>query len=191
MMEYKTKMKKALRLPFVISLIASLAVIIAFFMPLGSANEEYREYLEEYSQEINVEEIEMTNKEAINVSMYDFVKIYWNVYRPIDKTLATLVTAIIGATGGLSLMALLFVLLKKPIGIFIFNLLTFASYHLMMWDFKDRGVIPSRYYDWGAAYYLYYAGLVLLFAASIYMLVKKIQVKKQIKSEKLTSEQSV
>ena len=118
------------------------------FFSIKSANDEHEEYLKKYAQEFNVEKIEMTNEDAIHISMYDFAKTYWVVYSSIDKTLAIVVTTVIGAAGVLSLITLLFTLLRKPVAVFIFNLLTFGAYYLMVWDFKDRGVMPNSHYDW-------------------------------------------
>ena len=177
----KVFQKKALQLPFLITLIASLMVVAAFFLPLATANEEHQEYLEKYAQELNVPEIDMTNEDAINISMYEYAKTYWVVYNTIDKTLATIVTAIIGATGVLSLITLFFALIKKPVAVVIFNALTLGAYYLMVWDFKDRGVMPNSNYDWGIAYYLYFIGIAIVFCGAIWLFVKKVQVKRNRK----------
>lgn len=182
----KANINSALKLSFFTTLVAALLTAITFFLPLASANDEHEEYLKRYAQEFNVEEIEMTNEDAIHISMYDFAKTYWVVYSSIDKTLATVVTAVIGAAGVLSLITLLFTLLKKPVAIFIFNLFTFGAYYLMVWDFKDRGVMPNSHYDWGIAYYLYFIGLFLVFAGAIWMFIKKVKLKKQFKQKDLS-----
>lgn len=180
--------KKALKLPCLVTVLASLIVIASFFLPLASANEKYRNYLEGYAQELNVPEVEMTNQDVAHISMYDFARTYWVVFSTVDQTLATVVTSIIGATGILSLITLLFVMCRKPIAVVLFNLLTLASYYILVWDFKVRGVMPNSQYDWGIGYYLYYIGLVLVFAGAIWMWKKKRQLKQQMKVQAYTDD---
>lgn len=179
----KTQTRQALRLPFGVTLIAAIIVVAAFFLPLATANEEYAAHLKKYAQVLSVGEIEMTNEDTIHISMYDLARVYWVTYRTIDKILATVVAAIIGATGILSLVTLLFTLFKKPVAVIIFNAFTLGAYYLMTWDFKDRGVMPNSRYNWGIAYYLYYIGIVVIFAGAIWLLGVKIKLKRQKKMQ--------
>lgn len=171
--------KNALFVPFLVTLIASFIVVATFFLPLASANSEYKEHLEEYAQEVDIEKIGLSNEDIMHLSMYDFGKIYWAIYDTIDKALGVIAVAFIAATGIMSLITLLFTLCKKPIAVIIFNILTFIAYYMITWDFKDRGVMPNNRYDWGIAYYLYFIGIAVVFAGAIWMLVAKIQQKRR------------
>ena len=188
-MEQTTEMKvkkdgvRGLRFPFYVLLLTSLILTAAFFMPLATATGEYREYLEKYPDAWNVEEIKMTNRDAVNVSMYDFARMYGVVYRLVDKTLATIVTVTISAAGILSIVVLLLTLAKKPIGILIFNALTLGSYYLTVLDFKMRGVMPNKNYNWGISYYLYFCCTGVICVAAVWMLIKKIQIKHKKKNK--------
>lgn len=176
----RANMDRALKLSFLATLIVTLLTVTAFFLPLASANDEYEKYLKEYAREFNVEEIEMTNEDAVHVSMYEFVKIYWAAYSSVDATLGIVGITVIGAVGVLSLITLLFTLLKKPIAVFIFNLLTFGAYCLLIWDLKDRGVVPGRDYDWGISYYLYFISLFLVLIGATWMFWIKTNMKKRL-----------
>ena len=189
-MNNKLESKHVLCIPFLITLSAAILVATAFFLPMATANADYTAYLEKNAEEFNVEEIEMTNKNAVHVSMYEFAKMYWGVYSVVAKTFSTVVTAVIGATGFFSLITLLFAVLKKPIPVIAFNTFTLGAYYLMTWDFKDRGVMPNSHYDWGIAYYLYYIGIAAVFAGAVWLLITKIKQKRLRKGEaQATTEQ--
>lgn len=184
-MDKKSKLNRAnmdtdFKLSFLATLIVALLTVTAFFLPLASANDEYEKYLKEYAQEFNVEEIEMTNEDAVHVSMYEFVKIYWATYSFVDATLGIVGITVSGAVGVLSLITLLFTLLRKPIAVFVFDLLTFGAYCLLIWDFKDRGVVPGSHYDWGIAYYLYFISLFLVLLGAAWMFWIKANMKKRL-----------
>lgn len=174
-METGAPYRHSLTLPSLVTLAAAILVVVAFFLPLATANAEYTEYLKKYAEELNVPEIKMTNEDAIHISMYEFAKTYWACYDLIDKTLAMVVTAVIGAAGIFSLITLLVALFKKPVAVIIFNVFTLGAYYLTIWDFKDRGVMPNSNYDWGIAYYLYYIGIVVVFAGAVWLLAAKIK----------------
>lgn len=173
--------KNQIRIPFLVTVIASVIVVLAFFLPLASANEKHKEYLENYEWEIDAGGLEMSSKDAVHMSMFDYARIYWGVVDTIDRTLATVVTAVIAASGILSLVTLAFALWKKPIAVILFNGLTLGAYYLMTWDFNDRGVLPNSHYEWGIAYYLYYIGIAAIFAGAVWMLVTKIKIKQKNK----------
>ena len=62
--------------------------------------------------------------------------------------------AIISIFTGCAVLTLLMTLIKKPIGIIIFDLLTMGAFWIICFDFEDRGVIPSSSFDWGIVYAL-------------------------------------
>lgn len=182
----KANIKYALKFSFLATLVATLLTVITFFLPLASANEEHKEYLKKHAQELSLEEIGMTNEDAIHISMYELAQIYWVAYSSINNTVDVVVTVFICSVGMLSLIILLFTLLKKPVAIFIFNLMTFGAYYLMICEFNALGIMPNSYYDWGIAYYLYFIGLLCVFSGAIWMFIKKVKIKKQLRKKNLT-----
>ena len=170
--------KKA-SIPFLAVLMGAIIIVIAFFLPYASAKKEHKEYLKYYYEEVIDTEANMTGKDAIHVSMFEFAKIY----HVADGDVATFCLIVIIIIGIFSLLTLLFVLLKKPIVVLVFDCLTFASYHLLTSDFKMRGAMPNWRYAWGISYYLYYIGIVIVLVGVIWMLITKIKQKKQRKSE--------
>lgn len=183
--ETKTKAihEQPLRPPFLVTVVASIIVLAAFFLPLATADAEYAEYLKTHAQDYIMPGIEVTNEEVIHISMYEYAMMYMETYNTIDRTLSTVVVAIIGAAGFLSLITLLFAIFKKPIAVIIFNALSLGVYYLMVWDFKERGVVPNNIYNLGFAYYVYYIGFIAVFAGAVWLLGVKIKQKRQRKSE--------
>lgn len=167
-------------IPFMIALIGAIIIVTAFFLPYSSATTEYKEHLESYSQELYFEEINMTNGDAVNISLLGFARMYGAAAKlGMSQIVGTICLVMISLIGIFSLLTLLFSALKKPIPALIFDLLVFGTFSLLSWDFKDRGVIPSSTYDWGISYYLYCIGAVIIFAGGVWLLVEKIRAKKQ------------
>lgn len=190
----KTKTKvthgHALRLPFWATLAAVVLVVAAFFLPLATAKAEYADALKtlaavssKYTDPFNVMGIELTAEDAIHISMFELAKISWAAFGSMDQTVAALGTAIISATGILSLITLLFTLFKKPVAVMIFNALTLGVYYMMVRNLKDLVVTPDSSYDLGIAYYLYYIGFAAVFAGAVWLLIAKIKLKQAKKTE--------
>ena len=74
-------------------------------------------------------------------------------------------------------------LIKKPIGIIIFDLLTMGAFWIICFDFEDRGVIPSSSFDCGIVYYLVYGIGVIIFAGAVWLFIEKRKAKKLAKAE--------
>lgn len=175
--------RKELKIPQIAALIGVLIIIGAFFMPIATATEEYREHLEKYADYMNVEEINMTNEDAIDVSIFDFARMYGVLLDTGNKDLGVLMLIVIGVIAAGSVLALLMVFAKKPIATIIFSALTMGAEWLLLWDFKDRGVFPGDDYGYGLAYYLYYVGAAVILAGAVWMLITKIKLKKEVRAE--------
>lgn len=174
-----SKSKKFLY-PFLAMLIGSLMLIVTLFMPFASATEDYKEQLVEYSDSMYVEELDMTNEEAINISLFEFARIYSVAAEMgMSKGVSIACIVIIALFGAFALLTLLFSAIKKPIPAIIFNLLVLGVFRITKWDFEDRGVIPNNNYDWGMAQYICYIGIIIVLVGAVALLVMKIKDKKQ------------
>lgn len=186
--------KKKMFLVVTLSVIlVSLLVVLAFFLPYASAKADYRKILENFPQQIYMQEIGMTNADAMDISLLEFARVYGAFATSSGQigTVGTIVVVMISLVGLFSLLTLIFAALRKPIVILIFNCLTFGAVCLLSWDFQDRGALPSNSYDFGMAYYIYYIGAALILAGAICMLVMKIQEKKQKKVSEISDTQKV
>lgn len=182
------KIKNKMFAPFCVSLIGSLMIIAAFFLPYTSATDNYKVYLENNPDEMYAEEISMTNENAVGISMLEYARIFGFATEMDDEWSQEVGIAdltVIVSIGLFSLLTLLFSLLKKPVPTIIFNLLNFGAFRLLSWDFEDRGVIPSGNFDWSISYYLYHICALIVIAGAVWCLVTKIQAKKEARKTQI------
>lgn len=178
------KNKNSILIFWAIALVGALFLISTIFWPFASATEDFREYLQEESEEMYAEEIDMTNEDAEDLSLLEFGKIYSNASElDADEEMAIACLVVIAAFIIFAVLTTLFIALKKPIVAIIFNLLSFGVFQIIKWDFEDRGVIPSRYYDWGFAETACCIGVAIVMIGSILLLIAKIKAKRQQKQE--------
>ena len=164
---------------FIAMLIGSAILLLTLFMPFASATDEYKEALEKFSDSMYIEELNMTNEEAINISLFEFIRIYSSeTGKEISNDLSIVYVVVIAAFAVFALLTLLF----SSIPVIVFNILTFAVLRLIIWDFEDRGVISNSRYDWGIAQYIGYIGIAIVMVGAVALLVVKMKDKKQQKT---------
>lgn len=161
--------------PLLIVLIGALMLIITFFVPFASAKEEYREKLLKYPDSVYSQEADMKNSDAVDISLPEFIKIDTAAAdMGISEQTAIANMVLIIAFGVFAVLTLLFSILRKPIAIIIFDILSLGSMLLIKFDFEDRGIIPSSMYDWGIAQIICFIGIVIVAVGAVIMLVTKI-----------------
>lgn len=166
--------------PFIIALCGVILLIAAFFLPYAASNGEYGKWLSDHADGMYAEEIGMTNRDAIGISPFEFLRIYIygaSNYSGDTQTISIICVVVIGLIAGFKLLCTLFAALRKPIPLIVFDILTFGAFLLMNFDFEDRGIIQNTNYSWGAAYYFYYIGAVVILVGSVWLLVAKIKAK--------------
>ena len=138
-------------------------------LPFASANKEYQSYLLDNKDELYAEELGMSNAEAVNISLAEYAKMYIEAVKQGFHMEAGIVCIII---------IIVLSLLKKPIGILVFDILALASFWAIRFDFEDRGVVPSDFYDWGIASWLTYVIGVVVATGAIWMFFEKRKAEK-------------
>ena len=126
---------------------------------------------------MNVEEVNLTNKDAINISMMENFKVYsyamnnseGNSWLSGEATINFILTIVLIVS---IILTLIFTLFNKRILGIIFGLLILGSSLLMNYDIVDRGVIPSSQYTYGIAYYLYPIMAVIILVSVVILIVK-------------------
>ncbi len=177
----KTKLMQS---PVLMTIIGAVLMLLMVFLPYASATEEYEERLLKYEDEMYVEEIGMTNADARNISLFEYGRIYAEAANQgLYKEMSIACIVIISIFAGCALVTLLMSLIKKPIGIIIFDLLTMGAFKIICFDFEDRGVIPTNSYDWGVVYYVTYIVGVIVLAGAVWLFVEKRKAKKLVKAE--------
>ncbi len=171
-------------IPFIITLICSCILVLAFFLPIASATKEYRELIDRHPDEIAIAEVDMSYKQMKDLSLFSYAKVYrvtatLDSMSEHDRGESIICLVLIITIGVSSVLCVLFSGLKKPIGIFIFDLLAFGAFRALMWDLNDRRVLPSDNYYVGIANIVYMAGVIILFAGAVWLLVMKRKEKKR------------
>lgn len=181
---------KLMRYPVLITIIGSVLMLLMLFLPFASATEDYKEKLLKYEDEMYVEEIGMTNGEAVNISLYEFGKMYVEAANQgMHKEISIACIVIISLFAGFSILTLLLSLFKKSMGIIIFDLLAIGTFKIICFDFEDRGVLPSSSFDWGIVSWMVYVIGMLVFAGAIWLFVEKRKAKKIAKVEQVADVQ--
>jgi hypothetical protein len=137
---------------------------------------------------MELEEMGLTAADMKDISMAKFAHIYSTMSEEYwhDSTVGIFYIVLVAFIGGGALVAALFALGRKPIGSILFGAASYGVFHMLNWDFADRGVIPSDSYNWGIAHTIFPIAAVILIIGAVWMFVKKILVKKQLKSEAAT-----
>ena len=166
---------RKLLVPFLIALIATILMAACLLLPFGSATDDHAEKLQKYPDTVLYSNLNMTAGDMVDMSIIEYAGIYNGLAQEIfgNASHGTIYVVFAALIGGFALLAALFTILRKPIGILIFSILSFVVFMLWSRDFTDRGVIPSSTYDWGIGYYLFYIATVAALFGAIWMLVCK------------------
>lgn len=176
---------KALQFPFLITFIGGALLMLMMLFPYASAKEDDKEILLENADEFYVEEIKMTNEEAVNISLGEYIMIYAEAAKQgIQKETSIACVVLIAVFWALVVLTYIMAILKKPIGIVIFDLLAMCVFKIIHFDFEDRGIIPSSSYDWEIANYLTYIIGIVILGGAIWLFIEKRKAKKQVNIEK-------
>lgn len=170
-------------IPMLVAIVLAFLMFLTIFMPYASATEEHAERLEKYSDYYAFEELDMKGEDLINISMTEYAKVYSNMSEEMfgDSATGALYVVLVVLIAVFSIGVLAFVFFKKPIAVIVFDILAFIVFCIQNWDYKDRGIIPSDNYNWGAAYYIFIiCAIAVLVCAVATIVLKKISEKKTV-----------
>lgn len=137
-----------------LTLICVLVMIITLFLPYASATERW--WGEEAQRDM---------------SMAEFL-IYFLGDNSGWSDMYIPVMVVMGTMGLFLLLMLLFVLIKKPIPIIVFDVLLAGVFMLHNWIYTKTRIIGYGY-EFSIAYYLFFALIVLTLAGAIWMIVAR------------------
>lgn len=152
--------------------VGAIALVAAFFLPWATAGEDFREGVQLAPEVMFYEPAGMTVSDAVELSLFEYAQVYatmgsgWMVY-----------TGIMYAVLAASVLVLLLAAFGKPVGASLLATAAFAGSRLLVWDFEDRGVLPSSSHDWGVAATVYIVAFIVLIAAAAWMFVLKRRAK--------------
>lgn len=173
-----------MKIPFIMTLIGSVLLLVMILLPYASAKDDYKKYLKNNPNDFYVDEIKMTNASAINISMLEYSRIYAETARQgIYREVSILCIILISLFALFSLLTLIMSFFKKSIGIIIFDFLALVIFWLIHFDFADRGVLPNNSYKWGIANYLTNIVGILVIVGAVWLFVEKRKIKKHRKDQ--------
>ena len=174
----KKTLNEKLKLPFIVTLIGVLLLVVGIFLPYLTAVGEMGEYIEKYPDRIEIKDLELTASDLKDIPLISVSQIITGIYGEDDGTVANVIVMVFG--GFLALTAL-FVILKKPIAVIIFDLLTYGVFAFLNTSMKEDFIDPDKY-AWGIGYYIITLAIFVVIASSVWMLVKKIIAKRELKA---------
>ena len=137
-------------------LLGALILAASFLLPFGTARKEYREWLSAAPDRIYDEELNMTRRDAINLSLIELARAFGKAGN-LDSSfsMGTIIAAAVFA-----LLTLLFAVLKKPIPAIVFTMLALGAFLLILKDFDLRGTFSeSSNYKLGCACWFAFIGI--------------------------------
>ena len=173
----KKSLNKKLKLPFVVVLIGVLILIAGMFLPYMTAVGELAEYIEKHPDSIEIAEFDITAGDLKDVPMVLMGMIAASAYNTEE---GILFSAIIIAFAFFAALTALFAILKKPIAVMVFDLITCGSFAVLNLA-TTADFFGADKYAWGIGYYAIAIAFAIVFVGSIWMLVKKIAAKKELK----------
>lgn len=169
----KKTMNKKLVLPFIVALIGVLVIIVAMFLPYMNAQGKLAEYIELLDSVALEEENISASPSVVSVK-----EVITTIYGEDDGKIAEIIVLVFGVFIALTTLFLFF---KKPIAIMIFDLLAFGSFSFLNFAMKEDFIDPDKY-AWGISYHVIQVAITVVFVAAIWMLVKKVIVKRELKA---------
>lgn len=161
----------------IVMVVAAAVMLAAFFLPWGSAGEDFRRAAAQMPDVWFAEEAGITAADAVDLSLLEYARAYLAIGQMGSGNAFVVLVPIIGSAAVLSAFALLLAALGKPIGSAVFGVLTFAVSRLIVWDFTDRGVLPNATHEWGVAPTVYIVAAVALVASAAWMVVERHRAK--------------
>ena len=173
-------MNNKLTLPRLIAMVATLAAIVAFFLPYISATDDYRFYMADQAEDKPIENVDITVKEVMDMSLFKYARVYFQGGEAIfgSSGAGTFYGVLITLIAGFALLALLSAWRGRPILTLICGILMGGAFYLVNWDFVDRGIMPDGNRVWAIVYYLYYPLAAIIAICAIWMFFVKRQQKK-------------
>ena len=166
--------------PRITAAIFAIILFASIFMPFTSATSKYKKTLRYIPDEITQMEFDLDSDDLIDVSMVEYAKIYGENGEEIfdDEFIGFIYVGIVGLVALFSLLCFVSALCKKPFLMIFLNILITLALGLLCFDFVDRNVAPSIYYDFGYGLYVSATCVVLIYIFAIWLFIGKRMNKK-------------
>ena len=177
----KAKKNYGMFVASVVVLLCTLLMVSAIFMPYSTAANNMATTIKNNPNSVVYAELNMTAKDLSNISMVQYARIYTTYSKDFfgNRFQGIYYVVFVTLIGGFSLLTAVFCLLKKPLAVIIFDVLAFGVFCLQNWDFTNRGISPTRSYEWGSGYYIFFAAVFVVLIAATWQLVSKSETPKK------------
>ncbi len=175
-------MKSKSTVIWLILLAIALLTVASFFLPYASVNKERRERIERYPDAMYAAEINMTNSDAADLSLFEYFRLYLYSAKHLSgnyQGVSILCVVLLSLMAVNVLLILLFVILRKAVPCIVFSILNSGVFAVFSWDMVDRGVIDGSKYSFSITFYLMILLMALIFAGAIVAIVFKKKEKKE------------
>lgn len=171
--------QKQLIIPFFVTLLATIAMVVAIFLPFAVATPEYSKELGDVNKFVTSS---VTTNDLKSISMPEFANIYKNNTGEIfNATDGNFYIGLLYFIGVFTSASIVFIYFKKAIPVIIFTILNFLAFLFQNIDIAHRNFLTPEAYNHGAGYYLFYIASALAFAGAVWMLIIKIRLKNKSK----------
>lgn len=175
--EHIERRRSKIKPPYIMVLVTVLIAIIAMFLPYMTATGDLAEYIERYPDSVEIEALELTASDLANISIISVGSLITGVYGEDDGMIANVIVLILG---GFLVLTTLFAILKKPVAIMIFDLLTSGVFFFLNFLMQEDFISADRY-AWGVGYYILPIASIVIFWGAVWLLATKIVIKHQAK----------
>ncbi len=180
-LENKPGRHKSVNLSRLLGTICALLLAACLLLPLFVVKDDYADYLDSYPAGYVDETTGLNIHELASVSAVDYGRIYGRIFDGVEGTVYIVISAALAAA---ALLTLLFAALNMPIGVILFDGISFAIFRLMVYDLIDRGVLPDSRWEWSIGYYLLNVVPIIILAVAVWMFaVKRRQKKRRIRQD--------
>ena len=183
----KKILNKKLSIPLIVVLIGIIVIITSMFLPYISAQGKLAEYIDNNPDRIESKTLNLTAGDLKDVSIISVSKLITGAYGEDDGKIAEVIVLLFS---GLVAVTTLFVLLKKPIAIIIFDLLAYGAFSFLNMAIQEDFIDPDKY-AWGIGYHIILLATVAILASAVWMLVKKIVAKKEMKASAIVETETL
>lgn len=179
----KKTLNEKLKIPFVVALIGVLILLVGMFLPYMTAVGDMAEYIEKNPDRVEIKDLDLTASDLKDIPVVSVSQLVTGVYGEDDGVIANVIVMVFG---GFLVLTALFTILKKPIAVMIFDLFSCGTLAFLNFLMNEDFIDPNKY-AWGIGYYAIVIAFAIIFAGAIWMLVKKIVVKKNLKAGEIAS----
>lgn len=171
-------LKQQLKVPFLVTLIATLLILVSVFLPYMSASKTYADQLDLYGDMVAYSGTDIKVKDLKDVSLMEFAEIANAMDKISSSSSLEGVAIVVYAIMALSIAAVLFACFKKPIAVIIFTLLAYGASAIIELGITESGALSTSVYDFGIAHTLIPLAVLASIVGSIWMIVVKNKAKK-------------